>query len=445
MEFRDVFEVDGSPVRERDQRLVKMFLEPSPSTSAADPQDPDGERALQHRRHPAQRQHADLSAAVSGDARITTASSSSGRAIGRRPTPAAARRTADGAFRVSTEVWVIAYEEKASHTMIRTDGEKDLPSKGRFWIDPATGRVLMSELTVENRNIRAIIDVSYQSEPLLGLLVPIEMRERYESQEERLAGRGTCDLRQVPAVPGEGRRKARAGRSNSEPQHASHRVCASGWRSPASRRPRRRSRRWRPSSSAPAPTSRLVERSVSGIVAEERYDQQWTVLPRGMSTNEQRHRELVSDLLIVKLESAGLVTQFRDVFDVDGAPVRDRDERLMKLFLQPTQIGGRAGRSHPDRERPLQHRQHRAERQHAAARDVLPRPAQSAALPLLSHEGSQPGARGRRRCLAGCRRTPGSCGLKSARSRPSSTIPRPTATCRRTAASGSTRRPAGCS
>src|SRR5580765_1819819 len=80
----------------------------------------------------------------------------------------------------------------------------------------------------------------------------------------------------------------------------------------------------------------LVERGVSGIVAEERYGQEWTVLPRGISTNEQRHRELVSDLLIVKLESAGLVTQFRDVFDVDGAPVRDRDERLMKLFLEPT-------------------------------------------------------------------------------------------------------------
>jgi hypothetical protein len=80
----------------------------------------------------------------------------------------------------------------------------------------------------------------------------------------------------------------------------------------------------------------MVERGVSGIVAEERYGQQWTVLPRGMVSNEQRHRQLVSDLLIVKLEAAGLLLQFRDVFDVDGAPVRDRDERLMKLFLQPT-------------------------------------------------------------------------------------------------------------
>src|SRR4029077_12371204 len=41
------------------------------------------------------------------------------------------------------------------------------------------------------------------------------------------------------------------------------------------------------------------------------------------------------DFLIVKLENAGLWIQFRDVFDVDGAPVRDRDERLMKLLLEP--------------------------------------------------------------------------------------------------------------
>jgi hypothetical protein len=41
----------------------------------------------------------------------------------------------------------------------------------------------MSELIAENRAIRATIDVSYQSEPLVGLLVPIEMRERYEGKQ----------------------------------------------------------------------------------------------------------------------------------------------------------------------------------------------------------------------------------------------------------------------
>jgi hypothetical protein len=37
----------------------------------------------------------------------------------------------------------------------------------------------MSELVVDNRRVRATIDVSFQSEPLLGILVPIGMRARY--------------------------------------------------------------------------------------------------------------------------------------------------------------------------------------------------------------------------------------------------------------------------
>ena len=47
----------------------------------------------------------------------------------------------------------------------------------------------MSELIARDRTVTAIIDVSYQSEPLVGFLVPIEMRERYESRSgERIKG-----------------------------------------------------------------------------------------------------------------------------------------------------------------------------------------------------------------------------------------------------------------
>jgi hypothetical protein len=192
MEFRDVFEVDGTPIRERNERLVKMFLEPSPTTAdqirrilaeSARFNIGDITRNVNTPIFPLlfleNANHFRFKFKVSGD---------------RRPTTTAAEASpSHGAFRVSTEVWVIAYEEKESHTMIRTDNERDLPSRGRFWIDPATGRVLMSELTADNRNIHAIIDVSYQSEPLLGLLVPIEMRERYESHRSgtRIEGRAT--------------------------------------------------------------------------------------------------------------------------------------------------------------------------------------------------------------------------------------------------------------
>jgi len=182
MEFRDVFEVDGSPIRERDQRLVKMFLEPSPTTS---------QQVRKILTESARYNIGDIQRNVNTPIFPLLFLESANhfrfkfkRASDRTPTNTrGGPSTVDGAFRVSTDVWVIAYEEKASHTMIRTDGEKDLPSKGRFWIDPVTGRVLMSELTVENRLIRATIDVSYQSEPLLGLLVPIEMRERYEAKK----------------------------------------------------------------------------------------------------------------------------------------------------------------------------------------------------------------------------------------------------------------------
>jgi hypothetical protein len=183
MEFRDVFEVDGRAVRERDERLVKMFLEPSPSTR---------EQVGKILRESARYNIGDIQRNVNTPVfpllfleetnrfRFKFKRTSDGK-------PATARPDAstDGAFRVSTEVWVIAYEEKESHTMIRTDQEKDLPSKGRFWIDPESGHVLMSELVAENRDIRAVIDVSYQSEPLVGMLVPIEMRERYEAKRRR--------------------------------------------------------------------------------------------------------------------------------------------------------------------------------------------------------------------------------------------------------------------
>ena len=49
-----------------------------------------------------------------------------------------------------------------------------------------------------------------------------------------------------------------------------------------------------------------------------------------------RHRELKSDLLLVRPVGADRWVQFRDVFEVDGRPVRDRNERLMKLFVTPS-------------------------------------------------------------------------------------------------------------
>lgn len=63
--------------------------------------------------------------------------------------------------------------------MIRTAGDLSMPSRGRFQIDLATGRVLSSTLVAESAALRAQIDVAYALEPAVDMFVPREMREKY--------------------------------------------------------------------------------------------------------------------------------------------------------------------------------------------------------------------------------------------------------------------------
>ena len=77
--------------------------------------------------------------------------------------------------------------------------------------------------------------------------------------------------------------------------------------------------------------TRYVDNFVSrftGVVAEERYRQEM-----GPPT---RQRELRSDFLLVKPPESSTWYQFRDVIEVDGQPVPNRQERLAELFTRPT-------------------------------------------------------------------------------------------------------------
>ena len=91
-------------------------------------------------------------------------------------------------FRVSTEMWAIEFKERGSFTIIRDTRGRSLPATGRFWINPESGAVLISELVVEGGGVRATVTVSYQTEPLMGFLVPIEMRESYVRSGEQITG-----------------------------------------------------------------------------------------------------------------------------------------------------------------------------------------------------------------------------------------------------------------
>jgi hypothetical protein len=186
VEFRDVFEVDGRPVRERDGRLSDLADNPSAVsmrqivTESARYNIGEIERTINVPLLPL----------------MFLLPENQWRFKFRVPKGAEPPSTLKDLppspyFTVSTEVWVIEYREVERPTIIRfVDGRRSIPVHGRFWIEPGSGRVLMSELIAEDRTVHAAIDVSYQSEPVLDLLVPIEMRETYwrEGQPTRITG-----------------------------------------------------------------------------------------------------------------------------------------------------------------------------------------------------------------------------------------------------------------
>jgi len=178
LQYRDVFEVDGEPVRDRTDRLIRLFLDPSASSANQIARIRD-----ESARYNIGDIHRNLNVPIFALTFLTPANQPRfkfARTNERMPATVGPLSGAEGAFRVSTEVWVVEYREVQRGTMIRTNHNKDLPARGRFWIEPWSGRVLMTELVADNHELGATIDVSYQSEPLLGRLVPIEMREWYD-------------------------------------------------------------------------------------------------------------------------------------------------------------------------------------------------------------------------------------------------------------------------
>ena len=50
---------------------------------------------------------------------------------------------------------------------------------GRFWIEPASGRVVQTEISLEAPRYRAKVAVTYADQPKIALWVPIRMLEDY--------------------------------------------------------------------------------------------------------------------------------------------------------------------------------------------------------------------------------------------------------------------------
>jgi hypothetical protein len=184
LQFRDVFEVDGKEVRDRNERLMQLFIKPS-SSSAAQVERILGESSRYNIGNLLRTINTPVLALVILDPvnqpRFTFKRTTHG-------DPLLGRGTAGP----PDSVWVVEYQEVEKQTVIRTTNGRDLPSRGRFWIEPATGQVAATELIAEDPFIKGIVDVEYRIEPVVGLLVPAEMRERYEIRRDGSRVDGTA-------------------------------------------------------------------------------------------------------------------------------------------------------------------------------------------------------------------------------------------------------------
>lgn len=171
--FRDVFEVDGSRIRDREQRLARLFL--------------DGATSVDRQ---VQGILADSARYNVGDVQRNMNTPTLPLLFLRRSYKARFdfERVPDRVPGLEVnepepelDVWVVAYTETAPDTVIRRRSGVDVPARGRYWIEAETGRVLVTELVIEDENVDALITVRYEQPAELDHSVPVEMRELYHN------------------------------------------------------------------------------------------------------------------------------------------------------------------------------------------------------------------------------------------------------------------------
>jgi hypothetical protein len=184
--FRDVFEVDGHPVRDRTDRLMRLLTESSSGSL----------------------EQARLMSAESARFNLDTVDISIDRTVNSPVTALLFLRPANqshSSFRLGDASDVdgapcrmVEFTERGKPSIIRsTPGSS---AYGSFCVDPPSGRVLRSALHVEapvqgdfTRFVRASITVTFAHVPKLGLWAPQAMDELYELPSSRESINGHAD------------------------------------------------------------------------------------------------------------------------------------------------------------------------------------------------------------------------------------------------------------
>jgi len=172
--FRDVFEVDGNPVRDREERLQQLFL-----TGTQD--------------------------AIKQATRISNESARHNLGLIRRtvniPTLALEYLLPNAISRSNfvrrgeenvqgVRVWKIDFEEWGSPTVIKTgnDSLDDYPAGGSIWVEPLTGRIVKTRVRAANDKVSMESTVLFGRNDAMGIWTPVEMKEVYEQKAGKIGG-----------------------------------------------------------------------------------------------------------------------------------------------------------------------------------------------------------------------------------------------------------------
>ena len=181
--FRDVFEVDGRRVRNRDERLAKLFLGERTSAMA------------QARRIVAESYRYNLNSDTFVVERSVNMPTTTLRFLVRENQSRSTFKHRGNTTLDGTPAVLLEFGEREKPRIIKTDD--DASSRGRVWIDPVTGAVMRTELWFDTTNPAQRITLSvrvrhsFAFDPRLKMWLPAEMYEEYRGGQMRMIGNAT--------------------------------------------------------------------------------------------------------------------------------------------------------------------------------------------------------------------------------------------------------------
>jgi hypothetical protein len=160
--FRDVAEVDGKPVRDKEERLTRLFLEPAASAIRR-------ARELQE----AGSRYNLLDIGTLNNPLTVVAFLQDHYRERFRFTLAGLDK------KVGPTVRQVQFQEFRLPTLIKGNGNQDILSRGLVWIEEDTGRVVKTELRIGSRSSPISVITDYKFDDELGINVPVAMKDWY--------------------------------------------------------------------------------------------------------------------------------------------------------------------------------------------------------------------------------------------------------------------------